>query len=205
MEKNQLDSLEMKPKDEKALLKVGMDGGIQIVDPNGTSRIPFWLVEGADQGGFRAGSFLVGAKDLLPEDKLWRRDRPDMPALICLQEDNVCACPWGCIPKLVFRCVVIFQLLAKVEQIVVIFKREEKDLHRRQVTLEMAPDLSVEKIAQLNKPAPRIWGLVIPRDFGQRAQPYHLTRLNYDGLSLVMKKGKQKKLEVGMECWSRMG
>lgn len=137
-------------------------------------------------------SFLVGAKEILPEDLLWRTDHPRTPALICLQDDKACMCTWGCVPKLAFRCFWLFGKNPKLQQLFILFSREEKPLKR--VVQLGAGDEAVQMM-------PRVFVMHVPRDFDSSPYPYRLFRANYSGLRMVLEGAAEKIIETPTDFW----
>ena len=146
-------------------------------------------------------TMLIGANELLPEDALWRKDNPKVPAMICMEVDNVCHCPWGCIPKLVMRCVSIFGSMPNLEQIFILFKREENDLVRYGTNPELVKGMDPVSLKKVKKSVPRVRAIWIPRDFGSQPVPYRVMPANYDGLRLSMEQAVKKRAEVPMAFW----
>jgi len=122
-------------------------------------------------------TLLVGLKDILPEDLLWRKDHPQTPAMICLEEERTCTCNYGCMIKLAQRCHALFSQ-RKLTQIFILFRREEKDLVRRMPKKEILQSAGVKEVKTT---VPRIMAIHVPDDYRLR-----LLRVNYDGLNLVM-------------------
>jgi hypothetical protein len=122
-------------------------------------------------------TLLVGLKDILPEDLLWRKDNPRTPAVICLEEEHACTCPYNCMVKLAHRCHALFSQ-NPLTQIFILFRREEKDLIRRKPKKEIIKSAGV---AGVKTKVPRILAIHVPDDYQLR-----LMRVNYDGLNLVM-------------------
>jgi len=170
---------------------------INVVQPapvnlNKGSRIEFHLVKGH--------TIIVGIDTILPEDGLWRKENPRTPAMICLEQDNVCGCPMGCIPKLVLRCRSLFEALPSAKQMLILFRREEA-LLKRKISAELTADMDKELLASIKTEAPRIIALIVHRDFEDRKVPYRLQRVNYDGLKLSLAAGKKVRAEVPMSFW----
>ncbi len=131
----------------------------------------------------KGDTLLVGVKDILPEDVLWRRDHPNVPAVVCFEEERACQCPWGCIPKLAQRCHWLFDMFPNARQLLILFKRGEKDIRRK---LPELPPIDARAFPSVSRSmarqdVPRILVLHVPTDFGIR-----LFRANYDGLQLVL-------------------
>jgi len=122
-------------------------------------------------------TLLVGLKDILPEDILWRKDHPRVPAMICLQEERTCTCPYQCMAKLAQRCHGLFSQY-KLTQIFILFRRDEPDLVRRAPKKDVQRSAGVKNVKTV---VPRIMAIHVPDDYDLR-----LLRVNYDGLNLVM-------------------
>jgi len=119
-------------------------------------------------------TLFVAVRDFLPEDPLWRKDRPRLPAMVCLQEENTCTCPFNCMPKLAKRSHWFFQKYPNLEQIFLVFQRkQEKNLQRKQ------------------KEIPRYWVVWITSSFD-----ISLQRVNYDGLQLVLRQSEPQFLTL---------
>lgn len=172
--------------------------------------------EPLQEDGFRLGSrrplsiephtFFVGLKEILPEDVLFRKTNPSVPALICLQEDAACTCPFRCIPKLLSRLLFLFEKL-KVQNIFILFRRKENALQRQRALLfEEAPsskeghesrERALEKVE-----VARIW---IAR-FSQRlgadgSPPYTLSRVNLAYLNLFLERATETQVFVPFRLW----
>jgi len=144
-------------------------------------------------------TFLIGLKEVIPEDILWRREHPRVPSLICFEEDRSCVCPWGCVMKFVQRCVWLFRSYPSLKQVFVLFNREEKNLRRKYHRRDrMAPDLTEDDFPDT---VPRVKLLYIPRDFANLVQPYRLFAANYNGLRLVLSNSEFKEVEVPLSFW----
>lgn len=127
---------------------------------------------------------ILGLRDILPEDILWRRENPSLPAMICLQSDHSCSCPFQCMPKLAQRAFRLFQAYPTLDQILVAFKREEKWLERDvEKHLSQAHDLRrLKNPPQIKNRIPRMFCLHINKSFSLR-----MFRVNHDALSLFLR------------------
>lgn len=168
------------------------------------------------QEGFRLGSrrplsiaphtFFIGLKEILPEDVLFRKANPSVPALICLQEDSACTCPFRCIPKLLARLLFLFERL-HVQNIFVLFRRKENALKRqRALLLEEAPSTKEEHEAReraLEKvEIPRIWIARFKRSLGaDGSPPYTLSRVNLAYLNLFLDRATQTSISIPFRVW----
>lgn len=153
-------------------------------------------------GEWRDHTFIVGLKEIIPEDLLWRVDHPRVPALVCMQDDHVCECPWGCVHLLGSRLAWLFDHYPDVEQILVLFKRDEKELWRK-----MSLDVSYSKVeeeAGLRSPkviVPRYWVLWVPMGFQNMITPYRLFRGNYDGLCHILRGTRPLRVPTPISFW----
>lgn len=157
-------------------------------------------VSGRDGGD----SALVSVQELVPEDGLWLKSRPATPSLICLENDRGCDCPWRCIPKISGRCQVLFDNFPSLQQIFVVFDRNEKSVVRK---VEFQPhqiqDLSGDQLRAMKQVVPRYLALWVPRDFRTRQpRPYEIKRLNYDGLRILMETSKAIHHPVDADFWA---
>lgn len=150
-------------------------------------------------------TFVIGLKDLLPEDVLWRKEHPRVPAVVCLHEDHVCTCPWNCIVKLSFRCWKLFDCFVPLQQILILYSMEEPSLKRRKFAKvdtfgNVVLDAATVPIVEV----PRLWALHIERDFmdAKRVAPYRQFRVNYSGLQIVLSKMVEERLDVGFDFWN---
>lgn len=125
-------------------------------------------------------TLILGLKDILPEDILWRQKQPKTPAMICLENDQGCDCPWQCIPTLARRSYDLFVKLRHVVQIFVLFQRGEKPLVRNPPTRSVQHAAGVRDVETV---IPRYWALYITHapDYTVR-----IMRVNYDSLNLLL-------------------
>lgn len=145
-------------------------------------------------------TFIVGIRDFSPEDILWRKENPRVPALICFEEDNSCSCRWNCVHKIVMRCVWLFNAFPELEQVLILFNREEKAIKRKIPTSfkSLGRDLKADDFGES---VPRVKVLLIPRDFGEAKEPYRVFPVNYNGLQLVLSTSFVKEIEVPLSFW----
>lgn len=145
-------------------------------------------------------SFLIGLKDMIPEDILWRKTHPKLPSLICFDEDHSCACTWACVQKFVLRCVWLFRQFPALQQILVLFNREEKDLKRYIPTSPRTLGRDLQEVV-FDERVPRVKILHVPRDFGTAPRPYRIFPANYNGLQIVLSSAIKKEISVPISFW----
>jgi len=163
------------------------------------------LIDGVlvSYGQWRDHTFIVGLREILAEDLLWRADHPRVPALACFQDDNACECPWGCVMKLRDRVFWLFTSFPDLEQIMILFKRDEKDLRRRiNIQTPYTPQETASGIAQPKEVVPRFWIMLICRDFRSMVVPWQFFRSNYDGLLHVLRGTKEMRIKVPLGFWT---
>lgn len=135
-------------------------------------------------------SLFVGIKDLMPEDILWRREHPNVPAMICLKEDNACGCNWDCMMKLALRAGFFFKRFPNTVQLFMMFQRtQETPLERAALRVGQLSQQEQKILGRHNRHAsqrrtklPRVWALHITKNFAIRA-----FRANYDALQYLLK------------------
>lgn len=145
---------------------------------------------------------LVGIKDFVPEDILWRRDHPRTPSLICFQEDLACECTWNCVPKVAVRAFWLFQHFPDLQQVFIFFQREGEKLRRNRPRVELTAGMAPDYLDTYKVDVPRIYILHIPRNFDSAPRPFRLFMANYDGLQLILKKTEKCFLTPPMSFWS---
>lgn len=136
----------------------------------------------------------VGLKHMLVEDVLWRRENPRTPAMICLQQDNACGCPFGCMPKLATRCRWLFDQFPDLEQILILFTRNEPKLRRKKPSRQNMMDMLDWDV---DTQVPRLLVLHVPRSFA-----ISLRRVNYDGVQICLKNAVSRVVETPFKLWS---
>jgi hypothetical protein len=148
-------------------------------------------------------TFLIGMKDILPEDLLWRRDHERIPAMVCFEEDHACDCPWQCIVKMAGRSMWLFSRFPLLRQILVLFKRSEKFIRRPKfVHLTSDGDVSNDYSDIPFEDVPRVWVLHIAHDFYNSRVPYRLFRANHNGLQLILRQAQQRKIDIDVNFWA---
>lgn len=167
------------------------DSSILLKPENRPSAINYRMIE---KDG-RRHTMLIGLKHILPEDIIWRRTNEMVPAMICLQENNSCDCPFNCMPKLAKRCGYLFDEFRHLHQIIIIFQREEKPLNRRQPKKEYLSGMGND--FEVKTKVPRLFAVHITTDFNIRVM-----RSNFDGLQVAMKRTEESQLDVPLSFWS---
>jgi len=169
-------------------------------------------------------TYFLGLREIIPEDLMWRRQNSRVPALVCLQKDNSCDCPYGCVKKMSARCIWLFRRRPKLKQIMICIKREESELQRPlppfRHTMGMVRPYTVEDMEkgisryrhermmreqfedQFQRKVPRIWIVRIPSNFTEQPQPYTIFRGNYDGLCQALKPSYPEDILVDVSYWS---
>lgn len=148
----------------------------------------------------REHTFLIGLKEIIPEDILWRKEHPRVPSLICFDDERDCGCPWGCVLSFVKRCVWLFRSFPALQQVLVLFNREEKNLRRKIPTspLTVGRDLNPDDFGES---VPRVKVLYVPSDFSEQIHPYRIFRANYNGLQMVLASTEAKEIVVPIGFW----
>jgi hypothetical protein len=136
----------------------------------------------------------VGLKHMLMEDILWRKENPRIPAMICLQEDHSCSCPFNCMTRLAKRCAWIFDQYPKLQQILILFTRNEPKLIRKKPSRLNMMDLLDWDV---DTKVPRLIVLYVPRSFA-----ISMLRVNYDGVQICLKHAISKIIETPFDLWS---
>ena len=140
-------------------------------------------------------TIMVGLKDILPEDFLWRKENPRVPAMVCLQQNNACACTFNCMSRFAERCMWLFQRFPEVIHILVFFKRSEADLIRNEPQYAMLrKELAATGGGVLDigkKQVPRLWVIRVPQDF-----QLGMYRINHDGLKVSLKGAIKRSIET---------
>jgi hypothetical protein len=140
-------------------------------------------------------TMVIGLKHILPEDILWRREHNSVPAMICFQKNNSCDCPFNCIPRLASRVFFLFENFPDLVQIIVIFKRDEKPLKRRQPSKDKL--IGMGEGFEVKTVVPRVFALHIDKDFSLR-----MIRSNYDGLVVATKDAPLETMKVPPSFWT---
>lgn len=168
---------------------------VELVDPEARFMV--------STNQWRDHTYIIALKHILPEDLLWRKENERVPALVCMEDDHACMCPYKCLRKLAVRCFILFEYNPTVEQIIITFKREEKPLHRdlSGVTRPYTPSELQQGFQQPQKAIPRFWLAIIHRDFADRPQPYILRRGNYDAITNVLRTSRPENVFVGPQFW----
>lgn len=143
-----------------------------------------------------------GIKDFLPEDILWRKEHPRTPSLVCLQEDNVCECPWGCVAKLAARCHWLFEKKPNLAQLFLLFNRGEAALRRRVPPKEINNDLTESERQSFKITVPRVFALHVERDFYRAKVPFRLFRVNYNSLEILLGQTDRRSVPTPLAFWS---
>jgi len=166
---------------------------IQVAE---NTSVPYFL--------FAKHTMFIGLKYMQPEDILWRRDNPSVPAMVCLQESGSCSCPYQCITQLARRVGTLFSRLPFLKQMFIMFKRpEERNLRRHDLTFEesqtaIRQDLNNVR-RRLGLPTgrrtnlPRFMAIHITSDYSA----FRLLRLNYDALQYILANSDKQDVVVG--------
>lgn len=153
----------------------------------------------------RDHTFFIGLKDILPEDIMWRKEHPRVPSLVCFEEDHACDCPWGCVAKAAARCMWFFARFKKLKQILILFKREERMLLRQQyMRVDHLGNIREDQAGVPTEKVPRIWALIVPHNFYDASIPYRMSRVNHNGLQLVLKHSDMLQIDVDTNFWAGM-
>ena len=147
-------------------------------------------------------SAFFGLREFFPEDILWRRENPRTPAMICLQDDLSCTCPWGCVVKLAVRCSWLFEKLTSIQQVFLLFNRGEKPLKRRVPPEEVNNDLTKKERESFKTVVPRMFALHVERNFHLATPPFRLFRVNYNSLELLLGKSVTRSIETPLAFWT---
>lgn len=152
---------------------------------------------------WRDHTFILSVWDVLPEDWMWKQNNPRVPTLICFQEDKVCQCPYKCISKLGMRLHILFSLYQQLEQVLILFERDEQDLIRN---FSMSQPYTYEEMTTLDvrqpkQKVPRHWVLVVQRNFHEQRVPWKLLRGNYDSIQQFLRQARYYNLFVDNMFW----
>ena len=139
-------------------------------------------------------SLFIGLKNILPEDILWRKDHPKVPAMVCLQQNNACDCPFNCMTKFAQRVRWLFDQYPEVTQIFVLLQRDEPNLLRKKPPMHQMLDMPHKEVLTS---VPRILTIHIPRDFKLR-----MFRVNYDGLQLDLQQSTRLHISVPFDFFN---
>lgn len=130
-------------------------------------------------------TLFVGIKDMIPEDIIWRREHPNVPAMICLQENQACGCTWDCMTKLATRSFFFFRQFPRAVQLFMLFQRtQETALQRNAVRVQdlYAAERGM-KVQERRTTLPRLQAVHVTSDF----KIIRVLRVNYDGLQYLLK------------------
>lgn len=143
-------------------------------------------------------SLFFPLKSILVEDLLWRKEHPLVPALICFEEDHSCHCPSGCVQKFFIRVMWLFYTYSELEQIFVIFNRDEMSLDRKISSKSSSPDIK-DKV--FKSKVPRLKVLYMNRRSGEQMFPYRIFSVNFDSLSLVLRTADEILIDAPLNIW----
>jgi hypothetical protein len=96
----------------------------------------------------------------------------------------------------------MFQKMPDLKQILIFFQRPGDLVRRKRPTKESSRDMGKDYVKMFKTEVPRTHILYVPRDFGSALLPFRFFIANYDGLQLVLKRSRVKRLSPPLAFWS---